>query len=954
MEVRCDYCGEGRAIVYCRADSARLCLSCDRHVHSANALSVRHPRTLLCDGCNLQPATVRCQMECLSFCPSCDWETHGAKSSASSHKRHSFDSFTGCPSAADLAMIWGCEMPSDKVGVAAPCLTSAPQYPPQLQTGAARVKEENGGGVGAMRSLPGLPAVQGHRMWGAFPPTAYGGLEGGPKVAQEGPKGLPWIAEQQQPQQFNSNLGSTSGHGNPAMLPSAVPPLQQPPPAPAPLLNPQHAAPRGRHSKQYKMQQQMAQRAQEQLHQQMKQRQNHIVMQQLLQLHEQQQVQVQVQGQGGGASSQLAPSQAAVSQLSEGSASYMPAPRAQQQQQQQERKAEQEMDRQQLLRRNMVAAKEQQQQQLQKQQQQQQERQEQQQQQQQKQQQQQQQQQVQQQHRFQQHEQGARTHEQQDSVLVSGRPECLDSAAAAAMGLLQLSGGRPIGVEEVPLSRWPTESQEPGQGLGRRQGKWGISLDVNAPPRDPPVLPTLVDDCHTHSALPLPSTTWSRVSASSRRSSSSEGYRRSLAAARVASCDWSDVATMKILSSAGGDARSQFRPRQFEYSPLQPQLMVAGTLQGEVLVLSHDSGRVIGCVPSIGAPHSILGLCWLNRDPAKLIGGCDNGSVQLYDVNHMRAQQLLQQQPLLPLSARRRASVGASMAVASATLEGVRAGALAYPSHPPPHPAVRTYEDFEQLTSVHVNCSDELFLASGYTNDVGLYDLGTSRRLRIFPNLHEEHINVVKFAHHSPHLFATSSFDRTVKLWDLRQPIAPSRPRPVFCCLSANPTVMVCFSPDDHFLLSSALDNEVRQYLAADGRLHLQLDLKPTGSVHNYTRSYYLNGRDYIISGSCEENAVHVCCARTGRQLRDIVFEASGSPVVTGGAGGQSLKKSPFVQSLRGDPFKDFHLSVLVAYHHPMARSEIVKVSLMGNNDSRTEETKAVTAVTPSTTGMGA
>eukprot|EP00271_Cylindrocystis_brebissonii_P010027 TRINITY_DN259_c4_g1_i2.p1 TRINITY_DN259_c4_g1~~TRINITY_DN259_c4_g1_i2.p1 ORF type:complete len:944 (+),score=350.48 TRINITY_DN259_c4_g1_i2:238-3069(+) len=413
MEVRCDYCGEGRAIVYCRADSARLCLSCDRHVHSANALSVRHPRTLLCDGCNLQPATVRCQMECLSFCPSCDWETHGAKSSASSHKRHSFDSFTGCPSAADLAMIWGCEMPSDKVGVAAPCLTSAPQYPPQLQTGAARVKEENGGGVGAMRSLPGLPAVQGHRMWGAFPPTAYGGLEGGPKVAQEGPKGLPWIAEQQQPQQFNSNLGSTSGHGNPAMLPSAVPPLQQPPPAPAPLLNPQHAAPRGRHSKQYKMQQQMAQRAQEQLHQQMKQRQNHIVMQQLLQLHEQQQVQVQVQGQGGGASSQLAPSQAAVSQLSEGSASYMPAPRAQQQQQQQERKAEQEMDRQQLLRRNMVAAKEQQQQQLQKQQQQQQERQEQQQQQQQKQQQQQQQQRQQQQQQQVQQQQEQQEQQQQ-------------------------------------------------------------------------------------------------------------------------------------------------------------------------------------------------------------------------------------------------------------------------------------------------------------------------------------------------------------------------------------------------------------------------------------------------------------------------------------------------------------------------------------------------------------
>jgi hypothetical protein len=30
--------------------------------------------------------------------------------------------------------------------------------------------------------------------------------------------------------------------------------------------------------------------------------------------------------------------------------------------------------------------------------------------------------------------------------------------------------------------------------------------------------------------------------------------------------------------------------------------------------------------------------------------------------------------------------------------------------------------------------------------------------------------------------------------------------------------VMICFSPDDTFLLSSAVDNELRQYTAVDGR----------------------------------------------------------------------------------------------------------------------------------------
>lgn len=111
MESRCDYCSEGRATVYCKADSARLCLSCDRHVHSANALSVRHVRTLLCDGCTMRPATLRCQVENISLCSTCDWEIHGKSGITNQHKRHTFESFAGCPTAAELASLWGCDFP---------------------------------------------------------------------------------------------------------------------------------------------------------------------------------------------------------------------------------------------------------------------------------------------------------------------------------------------------------------------------------------------------------------------------------------------------------------------------------------------------------------------------------------------------------------------------------------------------------------------------------------------------------------------------------------------------------------------------------------------------------------------------------------------------------------------------------------------------------------------------
>ena len=116
-----------------------------------------------------------------------------------------------------------------------------------------------------------------------------------------------------------------------------------------------------------------------------------------------------------------------------------------------------------------------------------------------------------------------------------------------------------------------------------------------------------------------------------------------------------------------------------------------------------------------------------------------------------------------------------------------------------------TFDDFEQLTSVHVNSTDDRFLASGYTRDIALYDIDSGKRIQLFRDMHRDPINVAKFANHSPFLFATSSFDRDVKMWDLRQNML----RPCYTTSSSRENVMVCFSPDDHYLLVSAVDNEV-------------------------------------------------------------------------------------------------------------------------------------------------
>ncbi|CAL9242568.1 unnamed protein product [Arabidopsis halleri] len=109
MGYMCDFCDEQRSMVYCRSDAASLCLSCDRNVHSANALSKRHSRTLVCERCNAQPASVRCSDERVSLCQNCDWLGHDGKNSTtttSHHKRQTINCYSGCPSSAELSSIW--------------------------------------------------------------------------------------------------------------------------------------------------------------------------------------------------------------------------------------------------------------------------------------------------------------------------------------------------------------------------------------------------------------------------------------------------------------------------------------------------------------------------------------------------------------------------------------------------------------------------------------------------------------------------------------------------------------------------------------------------------------------------------------------------------------------------------------------------------------------------------
>nr|XP_016492139.1 PREDICTED: putative zinc finger protein At1g68190 isoform X2 [Nicotiana tabacum] len=104
MEKTCEFCMLLKPVVYCESDAAHLCLSCDAKVHSANALSIRHPRTLVCEPCGYNLAYIRCSDHQMFMCRDCDCRHHDL---SSQHQRKVITSYMGCPSAKDLAALWG-------------------------------------------------------------------------------------------------------------------------------------------------------------------------------------------------------------------------------------------------------------------------------------------------------------------------------------------------------------------------------------------------------------------------------------------------------------------------------------------------------------------------------------------------------------------------------------------------------------------------------------------------------------------------------------------------------------------------------------------------------------------------------------------------------------------------------------------------------------------------------
>ncbi|XP_014510275.1 zinc finger protein CONSTANS-LIKE 5 [Vigna radiata var. radiata] len=112
----CDSCKLASAALFCRPDSAFLCIACDSKIHCANKLASRHERVWMCEVCEQAPAAVTCKADAAALCITCDSDIHSANPLARRHDRVPVEPFFDSADSivkASAAASFGFIVPSD-------------------------------------------------------------------------------------------------------------------------------------------------------------------------------------------------------------------------------------------------------------------------------------------------------------------------------------------------------------------------------------------------------------------------------------------------------------------------------------------------------------------------------------------------------------------------------------------------------------------------------------------------------------------------------------------------------------------------------------------------------------------------------------------------------------------------------------------------------------------------
>ena len=276
--------------------------------------------------------------------------------------------------------------------------------------------------------------------------------------------------------------------------------------------------------------------------------------------------------------------------------------------------------------------------------------------------------------------------------------------------------------------------------------------------------------------------------------------------------------------------------RQFEFHPSREDWLLIGRRSGSVALVDVRTDEAIAVCDADSSP--ILGLAWLPQHPDLAVyGAALSGGIGLLKVSGD--------------SAMTKSHLGV----------------------------------FNHLSSVSVNCTDDFVMASGFTRDVALFDLPTGKPLSLLEDIHGNFINILRFSNSMPHVFATTSFDSTCKLWDLRCCGSGSQAKPLHTARTPSLNVMCSFSRDDSRLLVSGLDSNISQLSVQRGLSSLDVDVRaavpPRHSATNYRRSVYLSHHTprYFVTAGTDETIVRLVDADSGESCGIISFESQ-APLV--------------------------------------------------------------------------
>jgi WD40 repeat protein len=267
--------------------------------------------------------------------------------------------------------------------------------------------------------------------------------------------------------------------------------------------------------------------------------------------------------------------------------------------------------------------------------------------------------------------------------------------------------------------------------------------------------------------------------------------------------------------------------RQFEFHPTLSRILLVGNKGGGVNVVQAEQDA-IQWEPLQLDNCPVLGLSWMKHHPELAVcGAAHSGKISFVRFNHDAPERSCALEP------------------------------------------VGVVESFPDLSSMSVNCTDDFLLVSGFTHDLSLYDVQTGKILNKIHGAHAHFINVSRFAHQSPHIFATASFDHTCKVWDLRRPLNHSHP------VQSLPTdglnVMVTFSPNDRYLLSSGIDTRITQWELPSFRQAPSFPLRAPMHQARYRRSMYLADSTRFVSAATGESHLRVL-STSGKNLGVVDF----------------------------------------------------------------------------------